>query len=86
MSLLATILAAAEHAAEAGGEHAEEGHKSEAPFFLIGGALAAFAIVISVIGFKKPDFPANDGAARGIMALSTALVLATMVSIIYVSA
>jgi len=78
MSLLATtILAAAEHAAQP--------EKSELPFFLIGGSLAAFAIVISVVGFKQPDFPANASAARGVMALSVTLVLATMVTIIYVS-
>lgn len=82
MSVLATILAAA----EAGAEHAAEEHeKSEAPFFLIGGALAAFAIVISVVGFKKPDFPGNSGQARGVMALSITLVLATMASIVYVA-
>ncbi|MGH2898526.1 MAG: hypothetical protein ACRDMZ_07615 [Solirubrobacteraceae bacterium] len=89
MSVLATILAAAEagaeHAAE-GAAHAGEEHKSEAPFFLLGGALAAFAVIISVVGFKKPDFPGNASAARGVMALSVALVLAAMVSIVYVSA
>lgn len=86
MSLLATILAAAEHAAEAGAEHgAEEEHKSELPFFLIGGALALFAIAVSVIGFKKPDFPGTAIAARGVMTLGITLTLATMASIIYVA-
>jgi len=82
MSLLATTILAA---AEAGAEHAAEAEKSELPFFLIGGALAAFAVIISVVGFKKPDFPANASAARGVMALGVTLVLATMVTIIYVS-
>jgi hypothetical protein len=81
MSLMSTILAAAEHSADAGAEH----HKSELPFFVVGGCLALFAVAISVIGFKRPDFPGNAGAARGVMALSITLVLATMVSIIYVS-
>ncbi len=92
MSTITTILAAAgqaadaaEHAAAAGAEHGEE-HKSELPFFLLGGLLATFAIAISVVGFKKPDFPADERAARGVMALSVALVLAAMVSIVYVSA
>jgi hypothetical protein len=40
---------------------------------------------VSVIGFKKPDFPGSAGAARGLMALSAAIVLATMISIVYVS-
>lgn len=83
MSVLLTILAAA----EAGAEHAvEEEHKSEAPFFLLGGVLATFALVISVIGMKKPDFPGTASASRGVMALSVALVVATMCSVIYVSA
>jgi hypothetical protein len=73
------ILAAA---AEAANEH----HKSELPFFLVGGVLVAFAIAISVVGFKKPDFPATESAARGIMAVSAALVGATLVAIVYVSA
>jgi len=78
MSVLATILAAAEHAAE-------EEDKSEAPFFFIGGALALFAVVVSVIGFKKPDFPGSPGAARGVMTLGLALTLATMATIVYVA-
>ena len=81
MSLMSTILAAAEHSAEV----AEEHHKSELPFFVVGGCLALFAIVISVIGFKRPDFPGNAGAARGVMALSVTLVLATMAVTVYVS-
>ena len=81
MSLMSTILAAAEHGAEAGAEH----HRSELPFFLIGGCLALFAVVISVIGFKRPDFPGSAGAARGVMGLGVTLVLATMAAIVYVS-
>jgi hypothetical protein len=75
---LAFLLAAAEHAAE---EH----HKSELPFFIAGGLLVAFAIIISVIGFKKPEFPANEQAARGVMALSVALVAGALGSAIYVA-
>lgn len=85
MSVLATILATAEHAAEAGRHAPDEEHKSEVPFFLIGGALALFAIVVSVIGFKKPDFPSTAGAARGVMALGVALTVVTMASVLYVA-
>jgi hypothetical protein len=87
MSLtLSTILAAAEHAAGAASEHAgEEAHKSETPFFIAGVILVSFAVVISVVGFKKPDFPGTPGAARGLMALTVAVVAATMFSIVYVS-
>ena len=75
---LSFILAAAEHAAE---EH----HKSELPFFVAGGLLATFAVIISVFGFKKPDFPANAVAARGVMTTGIVLVAAAMAMIVYVN-
>jgi hypothetical protein len=75
---LSFILAAAEHAAE---EH----HKSELPFFVAGGLLASFAVLISVFGFKRPDFPSNEGGARGVMAVSAVLVAGAMAMIIYVN-
>lgn len=78
---LSILMAAAEHAAGA----AEEHEKSEMPFFIAGGILATFAIVISVIGFKKPDFPATESAARGIMVLSAVLVAAAMFTTVYVA-
>ena len=79
---MSTILAAAEHAA---GEASEEHHKSEAPFFIAGAILVTFAIVISVVGFKQPEFPGSAAAARGVMALSAVLVAATLSCAIYVA-
>src|SRR5687768_10331718 len=61
---LTLILAAAEVAEHAAGE---EHHKSEMPFFVAGGLLAAYAVAVSVYGFRDPDFPDNAGAARGVM-------------------
>jgi hypothetical protein len=55
------------------------------PFFIAGGVLASFAVVISVVGFRRPDFPANEAAARGVMAIGTVLVAATMAMIVYVA-
>jgi hypothetical protein len=75
--LLSTILAAAEVAAE----H----HKDETPFFVAGAVLAAFAVLISIVGIRNPDFPSDQGTARGVMGLSVMLVLAAMVAIVYVS-
>jgi len=71
------ILAAAE---------AVEHEKSEAPFFIAGGLLAAYAVIVSVVGMKSPDFPADPGTARGVMGLGVLLVVAAMISIVYVSA
>jgi len=78
---LAVIIAAAEHAAEM----AEEHERSEVPFFVIGGALALFAVLISVYGFKRPDFPATAAAARGVMAVGALWVVATVSTAIYVA-
>ncbi len=76
-----TILAAA----EAAGEHAQEAEKSEVPFFIAGGAWALFAVLISVYGFMRPDFPTSEGAARGVMAASVAGWLSAVSIAIYVA-
>lgn len=83
MDLAVIVLAAAEAAGQAA-EQAEE-LKSEAPFFIAGGILATFAVVISVVGIKLPDFPGTATAARGVMALCAVLVVATMAATLYVS-
>jgi hypothetical protein len=78
MSLtISTILAAAEAAAEP--------EKSKTLFFVAGVILVSFAIIISVFGFTRPDFPGDARTARGVMALSVALVATAMFSIVYVS-
>ncbi len=84
---MSTILAVSEHVAGATSEEhgAGEAHKSETPFFVAGAILVAFAILISVVGFKKPDFPGTAAAARAIMAVSTTLVVATVASAVYVA-
>jgi hypothetical protein len=85
---LSTILAVSDHLAGAGGsakEAVEEHEKSKTPFFVAGVILVSFAIIVSVVGYKRPDFPGTPGAARGVMALSVALVAAAAFSIVYVS-
>ena len=74
---LSFILAAA--------EAAEEHERSEVPFFIAGGLFATFAILISVYGFKRPDFPENAGAARGVMTVGAMLMLAAVGSAVYVA-
>jgi hypothetical protein len=58
---------------------AEEGSKT--PYYIAGGVLAAFAVIISAIGIRGHDtFPATKGAMRAVMALAAVLVIATMAS------
>jgi hypothetical protein len=78
---LSFLLAAAEVAEHA----AEEAEKSELPFFIMGGLFATFAVVVSVFGFKNPDFPDNAGAARGVMTVGVVLMLAAISSAVYVA-
>jgi hypothetical protein len=78
---LAVIFAAAGHVAEAAAEHA----RSEVPFFICGGTFALFAVLVSVYGFKTPDFPANDGAARAVMSVGAVLMMAAVSAAIYVA-
>jgi hypothetical protein len=74
---LAVIFAAAEHAAEP--------ERSEVPFFIVGGLWALFAVLISVYGFKRPEFPATAGAARGVMAAGVLFWLSAVGTAVYVA-
>jgi hypothetical protein len=61
-------------AAAEGGEES-----SKALFYICGGLLAVFAVVVSAVGITRRDtFPAGKSQARGVMALAALLVLATM--------
>lgn len=78
---LSFLLAAAEQAGSAAGE----AERSEVPFFIMGGLLALFAVAISVFGFKRPEFPATAGAARGVMSVAALLVASAIGTAVYVA-
>jgi hypothetical protein len=61
---------------------ATEGEEpSKTAYYIAGGALAAFAVIISAIGIRRhEDFPPSRGAARAVMALAALLVAVTMAS------
>ena len=56
---------------------AEAVEKSKLPFYILGGALAAWAVVLGLVGLARPSFPAGT-AERGVMGLTVVLVLAAM--------
>jgi hypothetical protein len=75
--LLATLIAAAE---------AGEEESSKTLFYVMGGVLAAFAVVISAIGIRGHEtFPPSQGAARGVMTLAGVLVVLTLAAAIITS-
>ena len=61
-------------------EHVEE-EASKTPYYIAGGVLAAFAVIISAIGIRAHEtFPRSKGARNGVIALAALLVAATMAS------
>jgi hypothetical protein len=61
---------------------AEEGaESSKTLFYICGGALAVWAVVVSAIGIRAHEtFPPSKGAARGVMAISAGLIVLAMAS------
>lgn len=63
---------------------AAEAAKSEMPFFIIGIAFAAWAVIIGGIGTVSESFPPSRGAGIAIGAVSVLLAIATMVIVLLV--
>lgn len=57
-----------------------EAEPSKTPFFIVGGALALWAVVLAAYGITRPEFPANAVAARGVMAISFVLMVGAMIA------
>jgi hypothetical protein len=70
MATLLTLLAAAEAAGK------EE--PSKAAFYIVGPIAAVWAVVVSFLGFTRPDFPGSDGAWRGVLLVTVLVVLGAM--------
>jgi plastocyanin len=50
--------------------------KSKVPYYIAGGALVAWALIVSVgLGLRKPDFPGSAGGERAVIAITIVLVL-----------
>jgi hypothetical protein len=61
---------------------AEEGaESSKTLFYICGGALAIWAVVVSAIGIRAHEtFPPTKSAQRGVMAISVGLIVLAMAS------
>ena len=55
-------------------------------YFILGGALAAWAVIVAFVGIKFDRFPGGRGGERIVIALSALLVRATVGSAILLSA
>ena len=59
-------------------ELVEEEEPSKALFYILGIALACWAVLLFAIGMRSTSFPGSAGAQRGVIAISFLLVAATM--------
>jgi plastocyanin len=57
---------------------AAAGEKSKTPFYVAGAVLAAWAVVVSVVGVTRPGFPGGTNGERGVIAVSVLLVALTI--------
>jgi hypothetical protein len=60
--------------------------KSKVPFYVVGGALVCWALVLSMgIGMRRPEFPGSVAVERAVIGITAALVLATMAAAVLTS-
>ncbi|HET6510452.1 MAG TPA: hypothetical protein VFG42_26895 [Baekduia sp.] len=57
---------------------ADEAEPSKTAFYIFGGLLAVWAVVLSGIGMSSATFPATAMARRGVIGLTMVLVAAAM--------
>jgi hypothetical protein len=55
-------------------------------FYVAGGLLAAWALIVTAIGVRREDFPSTPAATRVVGAISVVLVIAAIGLAIYLSA
>lgn len=55
-------------------------------FYVCGGLFAAWALVVTFLGVTRDDFPATQGAARIVGAISVVLAIAAIASGVYTAA
>jgi hypothetical protein len=58
---------------------------SKAPFLIIGGALAVYAVIVAALGIQRPAFAASAQAQRGVIALTTLVVVLAIAAAVVTS-
>jgi hypothetical protein len=58
---------------------------SKVPFYVAGGVLALWAVVLAALGLSRPSFPGNTGGQRGVIAVSLVLMALTIAMAIHTS-
>jgi hypothetical protein len=48
---------------------------SKVPFFIIGGGLAIYAVIVATLGIQRPNFASSASGQRGVIALTAVIVV-----------
>jgi hypothetical protein len=64
---------------------AEAAEHSKTLFYILGGLAAAWAVVVSVIGLRQPEFPGSDRAEHVVIGISVLVVAGAVASAIIVN-
>jgi uncharacterized cupredoxin-like copper-binding protein len=60
--------------------------KSKVPFYVAGGLLVAWALIVSLgLGMRRPDFPGDLAGQRAVMAITAVLVLGAVATAVITS-
>ena len=51
---------------------------SKVPFYFVGGALAAWAVLLAFIGLSRPSFPGSSRGQWGVIAISFVMFVAAV--------
>ena len=57
---------------------------SKVPWFIGGGVLVVWAVVLAFLGLRNPTFPGGVGGQRGVIGLSLVLAVVAMGTAVYV--
>jgi hypothetical protein len=64
---------------------AEATEPSKTAFYLCGGLLAAWAVLLGILGLRSATFPGGERGARAVMGISGVLVVAAMATAVVTS-
>jgi hypothetical protein len=62
------------------------GEPSKVPFYIAGGALALWAVVLATVGLARPAFPGDERGARAVMGVSFVLMAVAIAMAVITSA
>jgi hypothetical protein len=58
---------------------------SKVPFYIAGGGLAVWAVVLSAFGLLRPGFPGSSAGQRGVIAISLVLMVVAIAMAVHTS-